>query len=105
MVHPLFQQHYSHLDKLFEARTRLGICLVLRDVAEMPYSELKEILHESDGNLATHMKKLLAADYVAERKVFHNKKPRTLYRLTIRGGKALKAHGDALKPLLADQGF
>ena len=100
MAHPYFTQNLERLDKLLEHRTRLGLCILLKDEAELPFTELKTLLAVTDGNLSAHIKKLMTADYVSERKMFLNKKPRTLYRITTRGHKALKEHGEVLMGLL-----
>jgi len=100
MAHPYFTQNLAKLDKLLQHSTRLGLCILLKDEAELPFTELKTLLDETDGNLSAHIKKLMEADYVSERKMFLNKKPRTLYRLTIRGHKALKEHEEVLRGLI-----
>lgn len=54
----------------------------------------------TDGNLASHLKKLKEAGYVEEKKTFKQNKPHTTYKASISGRKAFEAHLDALEALI-----
>lgn len=89
-----------NLNKDFESRVRLGIMsiLVVNDWVE--FGELKELLHLTDGNLASHSKALEKKEYVEVKKEFVGKKPKTSYRVTQLGREAFNLHLEALEKLL-----
>ncbi len=91
---------FDKLDKAFEHRVRLGIMSLLAIQDDMPYTELKQQLDLTDGNLATHMRTLLQAGYVNEEKKFANRKPLTSYTITPEGREAFMKHLEALEALL-----
>jgi len=72
--------------------------LVVNDWVE--YSELKDTLELTDGNLASHVSNLTKKNYVEVRKRFVKNKPNTSYRATQDGRKAFSDHLDALEKLL-----
>jgi DNA-binding HxlR family transcriptional regulator len=78
------------LDPLIHERMRLGIisALAVRDV--LTFSELKKLLDASDGNLSVHARKLEDADYIVCNKGFEGRVPKTEYRITSAGRKALE---------------
>ncbi len=88
------------LHKSFESRVRLGIMAVLTVNDWVDHGTLKELLHVTDGNLASHMAALLAARYVQVRKRFMGSKPNTAYKATAAGSKAFRDHLDAMERLL-----
>lgn len=87
------------LDRVIHARVRLGIVSALAANQCLAFNELKGLLHTSDGNLSAHARKLEDAGYIACRKSFVDRTPRTEYSLTVRGRTALDgylAHMEAL---------
>jgi DNA-binding MarR family transcriptional regulator len=87
------------LDRLIHERLRLGIVGALAAADRMTFSELKELLHTTDGNLSVHARKLEEAGYVLCEKSFDGRVPRTEYRLTPAGRRALDkylAHMEAI---------
>lgn len=87
------------LDRLIHERLRLGMVSALSIHDSLSFAELKSILGASDGNLSVHARKLEDAAYVECRKSFDGRVPRTDYRLTAAGRKALErylAHMEAL---------
>jgi predicted ArsR family transcriptional regulator len=89
-----------HLNPVFDHRNRLGIMSVLLVNDWVDYNTLKELLNLTDGNLASHMKPLEAAEYVEYRKQFVGRRPQTTYAATEKGKAAFKEHLDALENLL-----
>ena len=77
------------LDRLIHERLRLGIASALAVNERLTFNELKRLLHTTDGNLSVHARKLEEADYVACEKSFNGRVPRTEYRLTAAGRRAL----------------
>lgn len=90
----------TQLNPVFDHRNRLGIMSVLTVNDWVDYGTLKELLNLTDGNLASHMKPLEAAEYVEYRKQFVGRRPQTTYAATEKGKAAFRAHLDALEVLL-----
>ncbi len=88
------------LNPVFDHRNRLGIMSILAVNDWVDYGTLKELLNLTDGNLASHMKPLEAAEYVEFKKQFVGRRPQTTYAATEKGKLAFKAHLDALENLL-----
>jgi DNA-binding HxlR family transcriptional regulator len=87
------------LDRLIHDRIRLGIASALAVNPTLSFQELKRLLDTSDGNLSVHARKLEEADYIACTKSFAGRVPKTEYRLTDAGRRALEgylAHMEAL---------
>ena len=88
------------LDPIVHERVRLGIVSLLAARRSVEYLELRTLLGLTDGNLATHLRVLEKADYVAVEKRFVERKSRTSYELTAAGRKAFQRHVEALGALL-----
>lgn len=89
----------ADLDRLIHDRVRLGILSALAADASLSFSELKKVLKATDGNLSVHARKLEDAGYVECSKGYEGRTPRTDYRLTREGRKALEqyvAHMEAI---------
>jgi DNA-binding transcriptional ArsR family regulator len=87
------------LDRLIHERMRLAIVSALAVNETLSFIELKQLLDTTDGNLSVHARKLEEAGYVACSKMFEGRVPRTEYRLTPAGRRALErylAHMEAL---------
>jgi len=90
----------TQLDRLIHERTRLAIVSALAANSSLTFSELKDLLHASDGNLSVHARKLEDAGYVACTKSFAGRTPRTEYRLTGGGRRALEKYLDHMEALI-----
>lgn len=88
------------LDAVVHARLRLGILSALSAAPSLSFVELKERLAATDGNLSVHARKLEVAGYVACAKGFDGRVPRTEYRLTDRGRRALTRYLDRMEALI-----
>ena len=66
------------------------------------FNSLKEILEVTDGNLASHLRHLENAEYIAVEKTFSGRKPLTNYSSTSAGRKAFQAHLDFLENLIKE---
>ena len=87
------------LDRLIHERLRLGIVSALAVNDSLSFNDLKGLLKTSDGNLSVHARKLEDAQYIAVAKSFEGRLPRTEYRLTAAGRRALEkylAHMEAI---------
>jgi DNA-binding HxlR family transcriptional regulator len=77
------------LDRLIHERMRLGIISALAVNDSLSFSDLKRLLRTTDGNLSVHARKLEEGGYLTCRKFFEGRIPRTEYRLTVSGRRAL----------------
>lgn len=80
------------LDRLIHERLRLGIVSALAAHERLSFTDLKRLLETTDGNLSVHARKLEEADYIACDKGFEGRTPRTEYRLTAAGRRALEKY-------------
>jgi DNA-binding HxlR family transcriptional regulator len=93
------------LDRLIHERLRLGIISALAVNARLTFNDLKRLLQTTDGNLSVHARKLEDAQYIACDKMFEGRVPRTEYRLTPAGRRALEkylAHMEAIIKAVRD---
>ena len=90
----------TNLDRLLHDRMRLGIVSALAAGDEMSFTDLKAALNATDGNLSVHARKLEEAGYVACTKTFSGRTPRTDYKLTSAGRRALEKYLDHMDALI-----
>ncbi len=91
-------------NELIHQRVRLQIMAALHALppeAEIDFSTLRDSLETTDGNLGAHLRKLEDAGYVAVRKTFVGRKPRTYVAITPQGRLAFEAHLAALRGILS----
>ena len=82
----------AELDRLIHERVRLAIVSALAVNDSLTFNDLKQLLNTTDGNLSVHARKLEEAQYVACIKSFEGRMPKTEYRLTAAGRKALERY-------------
>ncbi|GBD31385.1 MAG: transcriptional regulator [Gemmatimonadales bacterium] len=90
----------EELDRLIHERIRLGIVSALAANESLTFGELKDILKTTDGNLSVHARKLEEAGYIRVTKAFEDRKPKTEYRLTPKGRRALEVYLDQMAEIL-----
>lgn len=88
------------LDRLIHERIRLGIVSALAVNASLTFNDLKKLLRTTDGNLSVHARKLEDAQYVACAKSFEGRLPKTEYRLTAAGRRALERYLGHMEALI-----
>lgn len=88
------------LDRLIHERIRLGIVSALAVSETLTFNDLKRLLRTSDGNLSVHARRLEEAAYIVCAKSFDGRIPRTEYRLTAAGRKALERYLDHMEALI-----
>ncbi|MGO4884701.1 MAG: winged helix-turn-helix domain-containing protein [Bryobacteraceae bacterium] len=88
------------LDRLIHERLRLGILSALAVNESLTFNELKKLLETTDGNLSVHARKLEDAQYISCNKSFENRLPKTEYRLTSVGRRALERYLDHMEALI-----
>ena len=90
----------ANLDRLVHERTRLAIVSALAVNTSLTFNELKQLLRASDGNLSVHARKLEDAGYISCAKSFSGRLPKTEYRLTAGGRRALEKYLDHMEALI-----
>lgn len=88
------------IDALIHHRLRLGILSALAATASLTFNDLKALMQTTDGNLSVHARKLEDAQYVTCTKGFEGRRPRTEYRLTARGRRALQRYLDHMEAII-----
>jgi DNA-binding MarR family transcriptional regulator len=88
------------LDRLIHERLRLGIVSALAVNDSLSFSDLKKLMKTTDGNLSVHARKLEEAEYIACTKSFEGRMPKTEYRLTAAGRRALERYLDHMEALI-----
>ncbi|MBO6793809.1 MAG: transcriptional regulator [Balneolaceae bacterium] len=94
---------FNDLHKAFENRVRLGIMSALVVNDHLDFNSLKELLEVTDGNLATHLKKLEKEDFIRVEKTFIDRKPNTKYLATKEGKQAFTQHLNVMEQIINQQ--
>lgn len=90
----------TNLDRLIHERMRLGIISALAANNSLTFNELKEFMKTSDGNLSVHARKLEDAGYIECIKSFDGRIPKTEYKITKEGNKALERYLNHMESLI-----
>ena len=91
---------FLQLDRLIHEKGRLAIMSMLAASPELSFTELRDALGMTDGNLTTHIRTLQEAGYVAVAKSYQTKRPLTTCSLTAPGRKAFTEYVDLLDRIL-----
>ena len=90
----------AELDRIIHERIRLGILSALAVTETLSFNDLKQMLETTDGNLSVHARKLEEAGYVLCEKSFAGRIPRTEFRITPGGRRALQRYLDHMEALI-----
>ena len=88
------------LDRLIHERLRLGIISALAANESLTFSDLKNLMNTTDGNLSVHARKLEEAGYISCSKFFEGRLPKTEYKLTAAGRSALEKYLSHMESLI-----
>ena len=91
---------FLQLDRVIHEKGRLAIMSMLAASAELAFTELRDALNMTDGNLTTHIRTLQEAGYVSVSKSYANNRPLTTCSLTAAGKKAFSGYIDLLEQIL-----
>lgn len=91
---------HHDLDQVIHVRVRLAIVSALAVSPMLAFNDLKRALRITDGNLSVHARRLEEAGYVECRKSFDGRVPRTEFRLTAAGRRALQRYLDHMEALI-----
>ena len=97
---PISSGRADALDRLIHERLRLGIVSALAVNDSLSFSDLKKLMKTTDGNLSVHARKLEEAEYITCTKSFSGRMPKTEYRLTAVGRRALERYLDHMEALI-----
>ncbi len=89
-----------NLDRLIHERTRLAIVSALAVNTSLAFNELKQLVRATDGNLSVHARKLEEAGYLTCTKSFAGRLPKTEYRLSAAGRRALEKYLNHMEALI-----
>lgn len=93
-------ENASELDRLIHERMRLGIISALAANDSLAFNDLKNLMRTTDGNLSVHARKLEDAGYIACAKSFDGRVPKTEYKITATGRRALERYLDHMEALI-----
>jgi predicted ArsR family transcriptional regulator len=93
---PFFQ-----LDRVIHEKGRLTIMSLLAASAQLSFTEMRDTLNMTDGNLTAHMRTLQEAGYVSVTKAFQGGRPLTTFSLTTQGRKAFTSYINLLEQIVA----
>ena len=91
---------FLQLDRVIHEKGRLAIMSMLAATAELSFTEMRDALGMTDGNLTTHIRTLQEAGYVSVTKSFQNNRPLTTCSLTSSGKKAFTSYINLLEQIV-----
>jgi DNA-binding MarR family transcriptional regulator len=91
---------FLQLDRVIHEKGRLAIMSMLAAAPELSFTELRDALGMTDGNLTTHIKALQQEGYVSVAKSYQNRRPLTTCSLTASGRKAFMEYIDLLEKIV-----
>jgi len=91
---------FLQLDRVIHEKGRLAIMSMLAATPEISFTELRDTLEMTDGNLTTHVRTLQEAGYVSIAKSFQNNRSLTTCSLTVAGRKAFAAYVGLLEQII-----
>jgi DNA-binding MarR family transcriptional regulator len=91
---------FLRLDRVIHEKGRLGIVSMLAASPELSFTELRDALGMTDGNLTTHIRTLQEAGYLSVTKSFQNNRPLTTCSLTPAGKKAFTRYINLLEEIV-----
>jgi DNA-binding transcriptional ArsR family regulator len=90
----------NELDKVIHERMRLGIISALAASEKLSFTDLKNLLNTTDGNVSVHARKLEDAGYLECLKSFNGRVPLTEYKITNAGRDALSRYLNHMEALI-----
>ena len=93
-------QAFLQLDRVIHEKGRLAIMSMLAASPELSFTEMRDALKMTDGNLTTHIRTLQEAGYVSVTKSFQNNRPLTTCALTAAGKKAFTNYINLLEKII-----
>jgi len=92
--------NFNGLDTAVHGPIRLGAMTALQIDGELDFTTIKKRLQVTDGSLGIHLQKLEEVGYIKSKKAFVRRRPKTTYKLTATGKKALIKYLESMQKLL-----
>ena len=93
-------ENFLNLDRIIHEKGRLAIMSLLAASPELSFTELRDTLGMTDGNLTTHIRTLQEAGYVSVAKTYQNNRPLTTCLITSKGRKAFAEYINLLEKIV-----
>ena len=91
---------YLNLDRVIHEKGRMAIMSLLAATPELSFTEIRDTLDMTDGNLSVHLRTLQEAGYIAVTKTFQDRRPLTTCSLTPNGREAFARYIDLLAQIV-----
>jgi DNA-binding MarR family transcriptional regulator len=91
---------FLNLDRVIHEKGRLAIMSLLAASPELSFTELRDTLNMTDGNITTHIRTLQEAGYISVAKSYQNNRPLTTCSLTVPGRKAFTTYINLLEEII-----
>ncbi len=91
---------FNGLDTMVHGPVRLGVLAALQVDKRLDFTTIKKRLGVADGALGTHLGKLEDVGYIMSSRILIGRRPRTTYRLTAKGRRALAGYLSSMRQLL-----
>ena len=91
---------FQSLDRVIHEKGRMALMSLLAASPELSFTEMRDALDMTDGNLSVHLRTLQEAGYIAVTKTFQDRKPLTTCSLTQSGRTAFGRYIDLLEQIV-----
>jgi DNA-binding MarR family transcriptional regulator len=91
---------FLNLDRVIHEKGRMALMSLLAASSELSFTEMRDALNMTDGNLSVHLRTLQEAGYIAVTKQFQDRRPLTTCTLTEEGRKAFATYIDLLEQIV-----
>ena len=91
---------FQQLDKVVHEKSRMAIMSMLAGSSELSFTQLRNTLKMTDGNLTTHIRTLQKSGYVVVSKRFNENRPLTTCKLSAIGTKAFSDYISLLERIV-----
>jgi DNA-binding MarR family transcriptional regulator len=91
---------FLQLDRIIHEKGRLAIMSLLAASPQLSFTEMRDTLNMTDGNITAHTRMLHEAGYIAVTKAFQGSRPLTTYALTPTGRKAFATYINLLEKIV-----
>jgi DNA-binding PadR family transcriptional regulator len=91
---------FNGLDSSVYGPVRLGVLTVLQMDGALDFTTLKKRLDVADGAIGIHLRKLEDVGYLTCSKSFVGRRPKSVYRITPQGRRALSSYLSAMQQVI-----
>ncbi len=92
---------FLQIDRVIHEKGRMAIMSLLGATPELSFTEIRDLLQMTDGNLSMHIKTLQEAGYLSIAKSYRNRRPLTTLALTPEGRTAFDRYVNLLADIVA----